>query len=114
MNELAEIYYQHEYLWTGRKAKTMLREATELSLKQIKTWLARQALLQVHIPPPKRIGHPQYYVTEVNKMHQADLLYLPHDKVYQNTYKYTVQVIDIASRYKVGRPLKTKKASEIA
>ena len=47
-------------------------------------------------------------------MHQADLLYLPHDKVYQNIYKYTLQVIDVASRYKASRPLKTKKASEVA
>ena len=47
-------------------------------------------------------------------MHQADLMYLPHDKVYQTTYKYTLQVIDVASRYKVSRPLKTKKASEVA
>ena len=47
-------------------------------------------------------------------MHQADLLYLPHDEVYQNIYKYTLQVIDVASRYKASRPLKTKKASEVA
>ena len=47
-------------------------------------------------------------------MHQADLLYLPHDKVYQNTYKYTLNVIDVASRFKVSRPLKTKKVSEVA
>ena len=47
-------------------------------------------------------------------MHQADLTYLPLDKVYQNTYKYTLQVIDVASRYKVSRPLKTKRASEVA
>ena len=47
-------------------------------------------------------------------MHQADLLFLPHDKVYQNTYKYTLNVIDVASRYKASRPLKTKKASEVA
>ena len=66
------------------------------------------------MPPPKRIDHPHYYVTEVNKMHQADLLYLPHDLVYQNTYKYTLNVIDVASRYKASRPLKTKKASEVA
>ena len=69
---------------------------------------------QVHIPPPKRIDHPHYYVTEVNQMHQADLLYLPHDKVYQNTYKYALNVIDIASGYKASRPLRTKKASEVA
>ena len=47
-------------------------------------------------------------------MHPADLMYLPHDKVYQNTYKYTLNVIDVASRYKASRPLKTKKASEVA
>ena len=66
------------------------------------------------MPPPKCLDHPHFYVTEVNKMHQADLLYLPHDKVYQTTYKYTLQVIDVASRYKASRPLKTKKASEVA
>ena len=47
-------------------------------------------------------------------MHEADLLYLLHDKVYQNTYKYTLNVKDVASRYKASRPLKTKKASEVA
>jgi len=80
----------------------------------VKAWLAKQALWQVHIPSPKRIDHPHYYVTEVNKMHQADLLYLPHDKVYQNTYKYVLNVIDVASRCKASRLLKTKKASEVA
>jgi len=64
-------------------------------------------------PPPKRIDHPHYYVTEVNKMHQAYLLYLPHDTVYQTTYKYVLNVIDVESRYKESRPLKTEKASEV-
>ena len=93
---------------------TELRKATGLPIKKVKLWVANQALWQVHVPPPKRIDHPHFYVTEVNKMHQADLMYLPHDKVYQNTYKYTLQVIDVASRYKVSRPLKTKRASEVA
>ena len=77
-------------------------------------WIANQALWQVHMPPPKKIDHPHFYVTEVNQMHQADLMYLPRDEVYRTTYKYTLQVIDVASRYKVSRPLKTKKASEVA
>ena len=80
----------------------------------MKAWLAKQALWQVHLPPPKKIDHPHFYVTKVNQMHQADLMYLPHDKVYQNTYKYTLNVIDVASRYKASRTLKTKKASEVA
>ena len=113
-DKLAKIYYQPENLWTGRKAITELRKATGLSAKKVKLWLAKQALWQVHIPPPKHIYHPHYYVSEVNQMHQADLLFLPHDKVYQNMYKYVLNVIDVASRYKASRPLKTKKASEVA
>ena len=111
---MQKIYYQPENLWKGRKAIIELRKATGLSVKKVKTWLAKQALWQVHIPPPKKIDHPHFYVTNVNQIHQADLLYLPHDKVYQNIYKYTLQVIDVASRFKASRPLKTKKASEVA
>ena len=113
-DQIQKIYYQPENLWKGRKAISELRKATGLSTKKVKAWLAKQGLWQVHIPPPKRIDHSHYYVTEVNKVHQADLLFLPHDKVYQNTYKYTLNKIDIASRYKASRPLKTKKASEVA
>ena len=51
----------------------MLRKATGLPVKKVKLWLAEQALWQVHMPPPKKIDNPHYYVTEVNKMHQADL-----------------------------------------
>ena len=101
-------------MWKGRKAITRLGKATKFTAKKVKAWLAIQALWQVHLPPPKKIDHPHFYVTKVNKMHQADLLYLPHDKVYQSTYKYTLNVIDVASRYKASRPLKTKKASEVA
>ena len=112
--ELQKVYYEPENLWVGRKAITMHRKETKLPLKEVKAWVKKQALWQVHEPPPKRIYHPHYYVTEVNKVHQADLLFLPHDKVYENTYKYTLNVIDVASRYKASRPLKTKKASEVA
>ena len=111
---MQKIYYQPENLWKRRKAMTELRKATGLPVKKVKAWLGKQALWQVHVPPPKKIDHPHFYVTKVNQMHQADLMYLPHDKVYQTTYKYTLQVIDVASRFKVSRPLKTKKASEVA
>ena len=114
-NELRAIYYQPENLWRGRKAIKMLRAATEkINTKAITHWLTLQALWQVHLPKPKRIDYAHFYVTKVNKIHQADLLYLPHDKVYQSTYKYVLNVIDIASGYKASRPLRTKKASEVA
>ena len=61
----------------------MLRKETKLIFKEVKAWLEKQASWQVHKPHPKRIDHHYVtYVTEVNKVHQADLLFLPHDKVY--------------------------------
>ena len=101
-------------MWKGWEAITELRKATKLPIEKVKLWIAKQALWQVHLPKPKRIDYAHFYLTKVNKIHQADLLYLPHDKVYQSTYKYVLNVIDIASGYKASRPLGTKKASEVA
>ena len=113
-DKLSDIFYQPENLWTGRKAEKMLKKESGLSLKIVRAWLALQALWQIHLPRPKKIKYAHFYVTKPNQIHQADLLYLPHDKVYQNTYKYVLNVIDIASGYAASRPLKTKKASEVA
>ena len=111
---LSEIYYQPENLWLGRKAIKMLSKESGEPPKVVKAWLIKQALWQMHLPKPKKIEYAHFYVTKPNKIHQADLLYLPHDKVYQNTYKYALNVIDIASGFKASRPLKTKKAGEVA
>ena len=47
-------------------------------------------------------------------MHQFDLLYMPSDTLYWNKYKYILSGMDVASRYKVPRPLRTKQAREVA
>ena len=49
-----------------------------------------------------------------NEMHQFDLLYLPSDTLYENKYKYILFGIDVASRYKVARPLRTKQVKDVA
>ena len=85
-----------------------------MSKKDIKSWLAKQALWQVHIPPPKEIHHPHYDVTKPNEQHQFDLLYRSYNLFEGNTYKYILTGIDVASRYKVARPLRTKKSNEVA
>ncbi|MEW8688975.1 MAG: hypothetical protein AB2556_24415 [Candidatus Thiodiazotropha sp.] len=46
-----------------------------------------------------------------NEVHQADLLFLPHDQFGKRTYKYALTV---ASRYKEAEPLATKEAKEVA
>ena len=53
-------------------------------------------------------------VTKPNEQHKLDLLYMPHNVLEGNTYKYVLTGIDVASRYKVARALKTKKSSEVA
>ena len=114
-SQLRDLYYQPENLWVGRRAIRELKSRISgISRKFIQAWLDRQAQWQVHLPGPEHIEYTHFYVTKVNKIHQADLLFLPHDTVYQNTYKYTLNVIDIASGYKASRPLKTKQASEVA
>ena len=82
--------------------------------KDIKSWLAKQALWQVHIPPPKEIYHPHCDVTKPNEQHQLDLLYMPHKIFEGNTCKYILTGINFVSRYKVARPLRTKKSSKVA
>ena len=112
--KLYQAYYEPDRLWTGGKAIKELHKITSMSKKDIKSWLAKQALWQVHIPPPKEIHHPHYDVTKPNEQHQFDLLYMPHNPFEGNTYKYILTGIDVASRYKVAIPLRTRKSREVA
>ena len=51
-----------------------------------------------------------------NAVHQADLLFLPHDKLPRGrkVFKYTLTVVDVASRYKEAEPLTSKNSDEVA
>ena len=53
-------------------------------------------------------------MTKPNEQHQFDMLYMSHNLFEGNTYKYALTGIDVASRYKIARPLRTKKSSEVA
>jgi len=67
-------------------------------------------------PPPKRIPRPKFDVPTPNKVHQADLLFLPHDKLPRGrkVFKYALTVVDVASRYKEAEPLTSKNSDEVA
>ena len=96
--KLYQTYYEPDRLWTGGKVIKELHKITSMSKRCIKSWLAKQALWQVHIPPPKEIYHPHYDVTKPNEQHQFDLLYIPHNLFEGNTYKYTsIQVYKYTS-----------------
>ena len=49
-----------------------------------------------------------------NEVHQFDLLYMPSETLHGNKYKYVLSGIDVASRYKVARPMTIKQAADVA
>ena len=49
-----------------------------------------------------------------NDIHQADILYLPHDRYEKKVYKYALNIVNVASRYKGSYQLTTKNSKEVA
>ena len=65
--KLNEAYYQPGHLWTDGKAVRQLHTITSVPKKDVKPWLAKQTIRQVHIPRPKEINHPYCDVTKPNE-----------------------------------------------
>ena len=81
---------------------------------QANDWLKRHAIWQIYLPAPRRVQRPKFDVALPNEIHQAALLFLPHDLVVRKTYRYALTVVDVASRYKEAEPLTSKTAAEVA
>ena len=115
-NRLSKIYYSPQGYWKGFAAIKKLAQAAKVSEDVTRNWLMKQALWQVYLPAPWYIPRPKFDVPVPNKVHQADLLYLPHDRPPRSrkTFKYALTVVDAASRYKEAEPLTTKEAKEVA
>ena len=111
---LKKIYYEPNNMWSNKKAVNELFKKTGIDKKIIRDWLERQEIFQIHKPRPKKIVRPMFRVVVPNQLHQFDILYMPHDIVYGSTYKYILTGIDVASRFKVARPLRTKKSEDVA
>ncbi|KAL9950199.1 hypothetical protein ACROYT_G042670 [Oculina patagonica] len=81
-----------------------------------KKWLVKQALWQIYLPAPRYVPRPKFDVSSPNAVHQADLLFLPHDKLPRGrkVYKYALTVVDVASRFKEAEPLTSKDSTEVA
>ena len=78
------------------------------------TELKRQAIWLIYLSTPRRVPRPKFDVAVPNEVHQADLLFLPHDRVGRKTFRYALTVVDVASRYKEAEPLTSKTAAEVA
>ena len=114
--KLEKIYYSPKGYWRGYSAIKRLSTVAGVSEEEAKSWLKKQAMWQIYLPAPSYIPRPTFDVFVPNEVHQADLLFLPHDRLPRGrkTYKYALTVVDVASRYKEAEPLTTKESAEVA
>ena len=112
-----QIYYSDDGYWRGKSAIQKLAKSSGSMKEEAEKWLLKQPLYQIYLPAPKCIPRPNASMSlyaKPNDIHQADILYLPHDKFKKKTYKYALNIIDVASRYKGSYQLTTKNAKEVA
>src|SRR5277367_4178121 len=105
---LRKIYYQPVgYQRTAKKLiKTSRNCGQDFTLDEVNDWLEKQAVHQIHKPRPRKIPWASFSsITTPNEVHQADILYMPYDKVGRITYLFCLNIVDIASRYKVSIPI---------
>ena len=83
-----------------------LAQDTRLPEDVAKLWLMKQAIWQIYLPAPKHISRPTFDVQCPNVLHQADLLFLPRDKLPRGrkVFKYALTVVDVASRFNAAEP----------
>ena len=112
--KLSAIYYSPRGYWKGLTAIKKLASAAKVTEQQAKDWLKKQAIWQIYLPAPRHIPRPKFDVAVPNEVHQADLLFFPHDRVRRKTFSYALTVVDVASRYKEAEPLTSKTAAEVA
>lgn len=74
----------------------------------------KQALWQAFLPMPRCIPWLKFDVPTPNAAHKADLLFMPHNRLGRQVFKYVLTVVDVASRFKEAEPLISKRSCEIA
>ena len=111
---LASIYYSPRGYWKGLATIKNLPATAKVTEQQAKDWLKKQAIWQIYRPAPWHIPHHNFDVSMPNEVYQADLLFLPHDRVGRKTFRYALTVVDVASRYKKAEPLTSKTVAEVA
>ena len=112
-----QIYYSDDGYWRGGSAIQKLAKASGTTKEEAERWLLKQPLYQIYLPAPKYIPRPNASLSlyaKPNDIHQADILYLPHDKFKKKTYKYALNIVDVASRYKGSYQLTTKNSKEVS
>ena len=112
-----QIYYSDGGYWRGKSVIQKLAKASGSTKEEAERWLLKQPLYQIYLPAPKYIPRPNASMSlfaKPNDIHQSDLLSLLHDKFKKKIYKYALNIVDVASRYKGSYQLTSKYAKEVA
>ena len=116
-DKFKRIYYSDDGYWRGKSAIQKLSKATGSTKEEAEKWLLKQPLYEIYLPAPKYIPRPnasKSLFPEPNDIHQEDILYLPHDRYEKKVYKYALNILNVASRYKGSCQLATKYSKEVA
>ena len=112
-----QIYYSNGEYWRGKSAIQRLAKASGSMKEEVERWLLKQLLYQIYLTAPKYIPRPNASMSlfaKPNDIHQSDLLSLLHDKFKNKTYRYALNIVDVASRYKGSYQFTSKNAKEVA
>ena len=112
-----QVYYSEGGYWRGKSTIQKLAKSSGSTREEAEKWLLKQPLYQIYLPPPKYVPRPNASMSlfaEPTDIHQSDLLSLPHDKFKKKTYKYALNIVDVASRYEGSYQLTTKNSKELA
>ena len=112
-----KIYYSDNGYWRGKIAIQKLAKASGSTKEEAEKWFLKQPLYQIYLPAPKYIPRPNASMSlfaKPNDIHQSDLISLPHNKFKKKMYKYALNIVDVASRYKGSYQLTTKNNKEVA
>ena len=85
--------------------------------EEAENWLMKQPLYQIYLPAPKYIPSPNDSMSifgKSNDIHQTDILYLPHDRYEKKVYKYALNIVDVASKYKGSYQMATNNGKKVA
>ena len=94
-----EIYYSDDGYWRGKSAIQKLAKASDSTKEEAEKWLLKQSLYQMYLPAHKYIPRPNASMSlyaKPNDIYLSDLLSLPHDKFKKKTYKYALNIVDVA------------------
>ena len=112
-----QIYYSDGGYWRGKECNPEINQSIRLNERRSREMVTETTLVSDLPSCSKYIPRPNASMplfAKPNDIHQSDLLSLPHDKFKKKTYKYALNIIDVASRYKGSYQLTVKNAKEVA